>query len=208
MNFLRQANTAIKSAKELEKNLASVGITKDKFLGKKDGAAAGPTGAPTDGSGAPVNASGQPSNAYPTNTTANTYNPPVNSYQPPHGAPPNGYAPQGVPVNTYAPPVDNNYSAPSSGSTNVYSQPTGVYSPPTSPDVSEVPPQSKLNYPILTGNERTNNIVRQSYEARKPEFEALLAGLKEQAWSAALDSAAKNTHADHQAAKTASPESV
>lgn len=36
MNFLRQANTAIKSAKELEKNLASVGITKTTFMGKKE----------------------------------------------------------------------------------------------------------------------------------------------------------------------------
>lgn len=36
MNFLKQANTAIKSAKELEKNLASVGITKNKFTGKKE----------------------------------------------------------------------------------------------------------------------------------------------------------------------------
>ena len=35
MNFLKQANTTFKSAKELEKNLASVGITKSKFMGKK-----------------------------------------------------------------------------------------------------------------------------------------------------------------------------
>jgi hypothetical protein len=52
----------------------------------------------------------------------------------------------------------------------------------------------------------TDYTVRQSYEARKPEFEALLAAIKEQAWVSALDAAAKNTHADHQAAKTASPE--
>ena len=51
-----------------------------------------------------------------------------------------------------------------------------------------------------------NGIVRQSYEARKPEFEALLAGLKEIAWAAAIEAAAKNAHSDHQAAKTASPE--
>lgn len=36
MNFLRQANATIKSAKELEKNLASVGITKTTFTGKKE----------------------------------------------------------------------------------------------------------------------------------------------------------------------------
>lgn len=35
MNFLKQANTTFKSAKEMEKNLASVGITKSKFMGKK-----------------------------------------------------------------------------------------------------------------------------------------------------------------------------
>jgi len=33
-----------------------------------------------------------------------------------------------------------------------------------------------------------------------------LAALKELAWAAALDAAAKNAHADQQAAKTASPE--
>lgn len=36
MNFLKQANASIKSAKELEKNLASVGITKKTFMGKKE----------------------------------------------------------------------------------------------------------------------------------------------------------------------------
>lgn len=35
MNFLKQANSTFKSAKEMEKNLASVGITKSKFMGKK-----------------------------------------------------------------------------------------------------------------------------------------------------------------------------
>jgi len=50
--------------------------------------------------------------------------------------------------------------------------------------------------------------VRDSYETRKPEFEAQLANLKEIAWAAVLDAAAKNAHADQQAAKTASPDYV
>jgi hypothetical protein len=50
------------------------------------------------------------------------------------------------------------------------------------------------------------NAVREAYEARKPEFEAQLTALKELAWTIALDSAAKNAHADQQAAKVASPE--
>ena len=48
--------------------------------------------------------------------------------------------------------------------------------------------------------------VRQSYEVRKPEFDAQLAALKEVAWAAALDAAAKKAHDDQQGAKTASPE--
>ena len=34
MNILKQANATMKSAKDLEKNLASVGITKKTFMGK------------------------------------------------------------------------------------------------------------------------------------------------------------------------------
>lgn len=72
-SFLRSANTAFKSAKELEKNLASVGITKDKFMGKKDHGQAGAHGIPTDVSGQSVSAQEQQPQHAPTGAPANTY---------------------------------------------------------------------------------------------------------------------------------------
>jgi hypothetical protein len=55
MDFLKKANTTFKSAKELEKNLASVGITKKTFTGKKEEA-----GQPQSPSAQPVAAAASP----------------------------------------------------------------------------------------------------------------------------------------------------
>lgn len=137
MNFLKQANSAFKSAKELEKNLASVGITKEKFTGKKPGdpAAAAQT-APTDGSQGQVNTYGQPPNNNYQNTggPSGSYGAPQQAY----GQPPANYQPGAPdfthgqqqhaygqpPNNNYqtSPPPQNTYGAPQDASHNAYQQ--------------------------------------------------------------------------------------
>ena len=143
-SFLRSANTAFKSAKELEKNLASVGITKDKFLGKKDHAQPGQSGAPTDTPG------NVPSNQVQQPQQSNLEGAPTNN----HGAPSDT---SGAGVSTYsqqqyqnqAGPQGNIYAPPKDGLTAYnynqephYYQNTGVPSTNYPPTIASVPQQN------------------------------------------------------------------
>lgn len=143
MDFLKKANTTFKSAKELEKNLASVGITKKSFTGKK-------------------------------------------------GEAPPAAAPAPAPASVAEVPKESKFSTQYLDSKRTLNMSPGM---------------RQSNAAILsTLTDTWGNAVRDKYEARKPEFEAQLTALKDMAWTIALDSAAKTTHADQTAAKTASPE--